>query len=59
MSETHPNLMAADVVVSLPEDPALDWLAEPRTLPQAPYHGRRTAVCIGPAGEWIELVERE
>lgn len=42
----------------LPDDPAVRWLASPRTLPQAPYHGRRTAVCIGPAGEWIELVER-
>ena len=28
MSETHPNLMAADVVVSLPEDPALAAIAE-------------------------------
>ena len=51
--------MVSFLVDRLPEDPALDWLAEPRTLPQAPYHGRRTAVCIGPAGEWIELVERE
>jgi len=28
MSETHPNLMAANVVVSLPEDPALAAIAE-------------------------------
>jgi hypothetical protein len=51
--------MVTFLVDRLPEDPALAWLAEPRTLPQAPYHGRRTGVCIGPAGEWIELVERE
>ncbi|MGE0581638.1 MAG: VOC family protein [Steroidobacteraceae bacterium] len=51
--------MVSFLVDRLPEDPTLDWLAPPHTLPQAPYHGRRTAVCIGPAGEWIELVERE
>lgn len=51
--------MVSFIVDRLPEDPRLRWLAEPRTFPQAPYHGRRTAVCIGPAGEWIELVERE
>lgn len=28
MSETHPNLMASDVVVRLPEDPALADIAE-------------------------------
>ena len=28
MSETHPNLMASDVVVLLPEDPALAAIAE-------------------------------
>ncbi|HQX46208.1 MAG TPA: hypothetical protein PK555_02255 [Steroidobacteraceae bacterium] len=51
--------MVTFIVDRLPDDPALSWIAAPRTLPQAPYHGRRTAVCIGPAGEWIELVERE
>ena len=28
MSETHPNLLASDVVVHLPEDPALTAIAE-------------------------------
>lgn len=51
--------MVTFLVDRLPDDPSLSWLAEPRTLAQAPYHGRRTAVCIGPAGEWIELVARE
>ncbi|GMU68747.1 MAG: hypothetical protein AMXMBFR37_10790 [Steroidobacteraceae bacterium] len=51
--------MVTFLVDRLPDDPSLTWLAEPRTLAQAPYHGRRTAVCIGPAGEWIELVARE
>lgn len=37
---------------------ALDYLAPPEILADAPYHGRRTAVCVGAAGEWIELIER-
>ncbi|MEM9533279.1 MAG: VOC family protein, partial [Pseudomonadota bacterium] len=33
------------------------WLAEPVALPQAPYNGRRAVTLVGPAGEYIELVE--
>ncbi len=51
--------MVTFIVDRLPEDPSMTWIAEPRTLAQAPYHGRRTAICIGPAGEWIELVESQ
>jgi hypothetical protein len=40
----------------LPE--GLDHLAPPVALPEAPYHGRRAAVAVGAAGEWIELIER-
>lgn len=47
--------MVTFVVKALPE--GLTWLAPPRALPQAPYHGRRAAVCQGAAGEWIELIE--
>lgn len=39
------------------ETDELRYLSAPQALPEAPYHGRRSAVCIGPAGEWIELVE--
>jgi hypothetical protein len=35
----------------------LEWIAPPRALPQAPYYGRRAGVCVGAAGEWIELIE--
>jgi len=37
----------------------LDWRAPPQTLAELPYAGRRTAVTVGPAGEWIELTESE
>jgi hypothetical protein len=34
------------------------WRAAPRQVQALPYAGRRTAVTVGPAGEWIEVVER-
>jgi hypothetical protein len=48
--------MVSFVVERLPE--GLEYLAPPTVLPEAPYHGRRAAVAIGAAGEWIELIER-
>jgi hypothetical protein len=48
--------MVTFVVDALPD--SLEYLAPPVALPKAPYHGRRAAVCIGAAGEWIELIER-
>jgi catechol 2,3-dioxygenase-like lactoylglutathione lyase family enzyme len=35
----------------------LPWRAEPKTIKAFPYDGRRIAVTVGPAGEWIELIE--
>lgn len=35
----------------------LEWIRPPIKLKQAPYHGRRAAIVIGAAGEWIELIE--
>ena len=43
-------------VDKLPE--TLEYLSPPQTLPAAPYHGRRAAVCVGPAGELVELIAR-
>jgi hypothetical protein len=36
---------------------SLDWIAPPKALPQAPYHGRKAGLCRGVAGELIELIE--
>jgi hypothetical protein len=33
------------------------WRAAPKILHERPYDGRRTAVTVGPAGEWLELIE--
>ncbi len=35
----------------------LDWRGPPARLSAEPYAGRRTAVTVGPAGEWIEMIE--
>ncbi|MEC9374766.1 MAG: hypothetical protein VYA80_00170 [Pseudomonadota bacterium] len=35
----------------------LKYRAEPIRIDDFPYSGRRTAVTIGPAGEWLELIE--
>lgn len=42
----------------LPESEYLRWLAPPAVLTGEPYQGRRAGVCLGSAGEWIELIER-
>ena len=35
----------------------LDWRAAPAALPEVPYLGATAAVAVGPAGEWLELIE--
>lgn len=50
--------MVSFEVDQLPEDSELVWLAPPAALAGLPYNGRRAGVCVGAAGEWIELIER-
>ena len=35
----------------------IKWRRPPRTIQDFPYNGRKVGVTIGPAGEWIELIE--
>jgi hypothetical protein len=35
----------------------LEWISPPAAIAQAPYEGRRAGVCVGVAGELIELIE--
>ena len=35
----------------------VEWLSPPAAIAQAPYEGRRAGVCVGVAGELIELIE--
>jgi catechol 2,3-dioxygenase-like lactoylglutathione lyase family enzyme len=38
-------------------DLPVTWRATPRAVAARPYDGRTTAVTVGPAGEWIEVIE--
>ncbi len=35
----------------------VDWRSTPQPVNEFPYNGRRVGVTIGPAGEWLELIE--
>ena len=35
----------------------LEWRSAPRRIKEFPYDGRNVGVTVGPAGEWIELIE--
>lgn len=37
--------------------PGFSWRSPPARLQAPPYRGRRAGVVVGPAGEWIEIVE--
>jgi len=39
------------------DDLAVTWRAAPRAMRSFPYNGRRAAVRVGPAGEWVEVIE--
>ena len=39
------------------DDFQLRWRAGPARIAEFPYSGQEAAVTVGPAGEWIELVE--
>ncbi len=36
---------------------AVTWRSRPRPVAGQPYRGRTTGVTVGPAGEWIEVIE--
>ena len=39
------------------DDFHLTWRAPPARIAEFPYNGQEAAVAVGPAGEWVELVE--
>jgi hypothetical protein len=48
--------MVSFTVDSLPAS-GLGYLSHPVAIPQAPYYGQRAAVCVGAAGELVEVIE--
>jgi len=41
------------------DDVDVKWRRPPRKIQDFPYNGRKVGVTIGPAGEWIELIENK
>ena len=39
------------------DDYQITWRAPPARIAEFPYNGQEAAVTVGPAGEWVELVE--
>ena len=35
----------------------VDWRAPPAAIDAFPYNGRQVGVAVGPAGEWLEIIE--
>jgi hypothetical protein len=52
-----PRMAMVSFLAELPAQTRLEWRSLPRRLDTAPYNGRKTGVTVGPAGEWIEIVE--
>jgi len=55
--EIPPGVSIVSFIVEDLDAMKLEFRAEPRALKSFPYNGRRTAVAVGPAGEWLELLE--
>lgn len=55
--ELPPGIAMVSFAVDSLDALDLPWRAAPVTLAEAPYGGARVAVTVGPAGEWLELVE--
>ncbi len=52
-----PGVAMVSFAVDQLEGINVDWRGAPVALTANPYAGRRAAVTVGPAGEWIELIE--
>ena len=55
--ELPPGMSMVSFTVKSLDAPGLEFLAPPRRIEGAPYGGRRAAVVVGAAGEYIELIE--
>jgi hypothetical protein len=53
-----PNIASISFEVDDLDTLNLEWRTRPRVLQGAPYNGRRVGLVVGPAGEWVELLER-
>lgn len=54
-----PGIAMVTFAVKSFEGVKLPWKVKPRARNEKPYDGRRAGIVIGPAGEWLELIETE
>jgi catechol 2,3-dioxygenase-like lactoylglutathione lyase family enzyme len=52
-----PGIAMVSFAVKSFEGSKLPWKVTPRVRTERPYDGRRAGILVGPAGEWIELIE--
>ncbi|MFN2099906.1 hypothetical protein ACEWMW_07415 [Altererythrobacter sp. MF3-039] len=55
--ELPPGIAMVSVAVNNLDAIDLEWRSPPKPITHAPYNGRRAAVAIGAAGEWLECVD--
>jgi len=55
--ELPPGLAMVSLMASDLGELDVEWRSEPVSVAEFPYSGRRAAVTVGPAGEWLEVIE--
>lgn len=55
--ELPPGLALVSVMADDLGQLDVEWRSPPRALAEFPYSGRRAATVVGPAGEWLEVIE--
>ena len=55
--ELPPGIASVSFTLRSLDEVKLPWRHAPRVIDEWPYAGRRAAVTVGTAGEWIELIE--
>jgi hypothetical protein len=55
--ELPPGIAMVSFSVKSLEGVSLPWRVKPAPQAEAPYRGQRAGMLVGPAGEWIELIE--
>jgi hypothetical protein len=57
--ELPPGIASVSFTLGSLDEIAWPWRHAPQAISEWPYDGRRAAVAVGAAGEWIELIEDE
>jgi hypothetical protein len=55
--ELPPGLALVSVMADDLGQLEVEWRSPPRAIAEFPYSGRRAGTAVGPAGEWLEVIE--